>query len=105
MGTKLNIFTGQLDITGSSSGPVDSFTTNFNGTTDWVGPTLGYYTITYLESVHGKGTSPAVQIFELDSGNYNEVDVDRIQVNSLGDVEIRVPSTPDLRFVGKVIIL
>lgn len=107
MGTKLNIFTGQLDLvgSGSGSGPVDAFSATFDSSLSWVGPVSDYYTITYTAAVHGKGINPAVQIFEEEGLNFNLVDVDRVQINAVGDVEIRVPATPDLRFVGKIIIL
>lgn len=135
MGTKLNIFTGQLDVVGTSTpggpvnasdvnvtpsgnltstnaqgaleelqGEIDAYSDNFNNTTDWSGPSGGYYTISYTEATHNKGLVPAVQIFEQDGANYNLVDVDRVQVNASGDVEIRVLEVPDLRFNGKILI-
>jgi hypothetical protein len=108
MGTKLNIFTGQLDITGTGGGPgpspVDPFSAIFNATTSWSGPIAGFYTITYTVGVHGQGSEPTVQVFEQDGASFNLVDVDRIQIGSTGDVEIRVPQAPDLRFAGKIII-
>ena len=45
------------------------------------------------------------QVYELDTANFDLVAVDRVRINSLGDVEIRVPATPDLRFTGRIVIL
>lgn len=61
------------------------------------------YWLTYPESTHLKGTSPIVQVLELTSGEYNSVIVN-IEITNAGLVRIRVPSTPDLRFSGKIII-
>ena len=85
-------------------GDIDHFTSSFNNTTDWSGPSAGFYTITYLESAHLKGANPQVMIAEVDGINFNIVDVDRIQINASGDIVIRVNETPDLRFNGKIII-
>lgn len=108
MGTKLNIFTGQLDFTGTGSTPPPTpetpYADTFNNTTDWVGPSGGFYTITIAQVTHQKGINPQVQVLELDGSNFNIVDVDRVQVTPTGDVEIRVPASPDLRFNGKIII-
>lgn len=88
---------------GSGSGAIP-YSTVFT-LSDWNGPSGGFYTITILEAAHNKGTSPGVEIFELVSGDYIQVEVDRVRVNSGGDVEVRVPETPDLRFNGKIVIL
>lgn len=74
-------------------------------TATWSGPSGGYYTITILESTHGKGTDPGVEVYETSGTDDDQVTIDRIRVNSSGDVELRVPSSPDLRFDGKVVIL
>ena len=133
MGVKLNIFTGQLEFAGSGGGQIlasnvivvpsgnltstnaqdaleelqgeiDNYSDTFNNTTDWSGPTGGFYTITYPQATHQKGIAPKIMIFENELGNFNVVDVDRVQVTPAGDIEIRVPSSPDLRFNGKIVI-
>lgn len=70
---------------------------------DWVVDGADYK-IDILESSHTKGVNPIVSILEEDGANFNVVDVDRIQVSAIGNIEIRVLGTPDLRFDGKVII-
>lgn len=70
---------------------------------DWVVDGADYK-IDILESSHTKGVNPIVSILEEDGANFNIVDVDRIQVSAIGNIEIRVLGTPDLRFDGKIII-
>ena len=88
---------------GSGGGSGTPFSQTFTAGS-WV-LSSGYYTITITEATHEKGTAPGVQVYEVDSTNFDLVAVDRIRINSLGDVEIRVPATPDLRFSGRVVIL
>lgn len=61
------------------------------------------YWLTYQESTHLKGTNPVVQVLELSSGQYSSVIV-TVEITNAGLVRIRVPSSPDLRFSGKIII-
>jgi hypothetical protein len=70
----------------------------------WSGPTSGFYTYTVLAIDHDKGTSPGVQLFELDGAVYGQVEA-VIEINGSGDVEVKVPSLPDNRFDGKIVIL
>lgn len=81
------------------------YNATFNATSDWGSASGGFYTITVLQTTHLVGTSPAVSLFELDSGDHVLVNVDEVRVNTSGDVSFRVPETPDLRFAGKVIIV
>jgi len=71
----------------------------------WSGPSGGFYTYTVLAIDHGKGVNPGVQVYLDTSSNYDKVEVDRVRISSIGDVEIRVPDSPDLRFTGRIIIL
>lgn len=89
----------------SGGGGGTKYNQTFNATSDWGSPSGGFYTITILESTHSVGTSPSVEIFESDSGDFVLVNVDEVRVNASGDVSFRVPETPDLRFAGKVIII
>lgn len=89
---------------GSGSGAT-AYTSSFNNTTDWGAASGGYYTITITEATHGKGTKPIVQIYELVSGVYEQVDVDRLGIAANGDVTIRVPESLDTRFTGRITIL
>ena len=63
----------------------------------------GEYWLEYLQATHLKGDSPVVQVLELVSGEYYSVIV-TIEITNAGLVRIRVPSSPDLRFSGKIII-
>ncbi len=109
MGLTYNIFTGQLDFTGSSGGggggAADRFVDTFNNTTDWSGPTSGLYTITVTAATHTKGTNPNVQVYELVSGNYEQVQPNSIVINISGDVIISALETPDTRFNGLILII
>lgn len=64
-----------------------------------------YYLINILESTHGKGVSPGVEVFELVGSDYEQISIDRIKINASGDIELRVLASPDLRFNGKVVVL
>lgn len=108
MPLKFNPITGKLDLVGDTTGPVTVQTPNyvqtFNNTTDWGTPSLGYYTIEIPAAIHVKGINPTVQVFELNSGEYENVTV-AINVNSSsGRVSIGVLQSPDSRFQGKIII-
>jgi len=109
-GYRFNPITGNLDLVGSSGGgggggPATKYSLAFNATTDWGSLSGGYYTITVTAGTHALGTSPIIEIFELDTGNYLSVMPDEIKVTPGGDVSFRVPGTPDLRFAGKIIIV
>lgn len=96
----------QINATGSggSGGSVSAYSQTFNATSDWSGPTGGFYTITIVETTHDKDVNPTIQVFELVGSDYEEVMVDII-VNSSGDVTLRVTENNDARFAGKVLIL
>ena len=82
---------------------IPPYSSNF-GIGDWLTDTNGNYYISVLASVHSQGIFPTIQIFGLDGINYDEVTVDRIFINNSGDVTFSVPTVPDARFIGKVII-
>lgn len=95
----------QINATGFGGGSsASAYSQTFNDTSDWSGPSGGYYTITILESTHNKGITPIVQTYELVGLEYEEVETDII-VNTSGDVTIKVTENNDARFAGKVIIL
>jgi hypothetical protein len=81
------------------------YSQNFNATTDWsTDPNTGEYVITVLASVHGQGLFPTPQIYGVSGAVFDEVSVDQVIINNSGDVTFVVPSTPDARFAGKLII-
>ena len=86
------------------SGDATPFTQTFNATTDWGAPSGGFYTIAIPQSVHDKSIEPLVQLYELVSGNFEQVDAEII-ISPAGDINIRVTETIDTRFAGKIVIL
>lgn len=92
------------ESTGGGGGSGTPYSELFN-IANWGSAVGGYYTITILASIHGKGTSPGVQVFLSNTGNYELAEVDLVSVNGSGDVTIRVLEIPDLRFNGRVVIL
>lgn len=77
----------------------------FNNTTDWNGPTNGYYNIIYPKLLHLKGNSPIYEVQELISGDYYDVKPDHIIVSGSGDMSIYVIDNPDGRFSGRIIVV
>lgn len=85
--------------------PSERYTSSFDATTSWGAAAAGYYTITVTAATHGRGTNPEVSVLAVDGSDWVKVSPDRIKVLSTGDVQIRVPETPDLRFAGKILFL
>lgn len=95
----------QINATSSGGGGSSTpYSQTFNDSSDWTGPSLGFYTITILETTHDKGTTPIVQVYELISSDYEEVITD-IVINSSGDITIRVTDNIDTRFAGRIVVL
>lgn len=70
----------------------------------WSGPDLsGNYTITVTAAVHQK-INPTVSVFEASGSDFLEVET-QVLVDSSDNVTISVPASPDLRFVGKIVII
>lgn len=63
----------------------------------------GDYEITVSAATHGKGVNPTVEVYEVNGPNYDLVSI-FTEVDASGNVTIIVPSTPDLRFIGKLTI-
>jgi len=98
-----NPTTGTIDFSAvGGGGGSSSYSQIFNVTSDWAGPSGGCYTFTVLQSSHNK-TNPTIHIYELSGSDYLEVDTG-VKIDSSDDVIITVSSTPDLRFVGKIVI-
>jgi len=77
---------------------------SFNATSDWGSPSGGYYTYTLAQSTHLRGTSPSVSLL-LGPAPYSRVGCDLLTIAANGDVAIRVPQVPDLRFAGEMILI
>lgn len=90
--------------------PIDSvpsvkYVKTMNATTDWGAASGGYYSIQVTAATHGVGTQPFVQIEETSGSDTIRVDVDEVKINSSGDIAIRVPEVPDLRFAGRILVM
>lgn len=83
--------------------PSERYVDSFNATTDWSGPTSGYYTRTISVGTHEMTASPKIEV-NLGPAPYVRVLPDQITVAANGDITIQVPSSPDLRFAGQVIV-
>lgn len=93
------VLSGAEFISGGSSTPyVQTFLP-----IDWVGPASGEYSITIPQTMHNKGATPTVQVYEVNGSDSDQV-VAFIRLSDTGDVIIIVSETPDLRFEGKVLI-
>jgi hypothetical protein len=69
---------------------------------DWVGPSLGAYTIIVPFATHSK-QDPIIEVFETIVSDNELVNVN-ILVDVSFNITISVSSDPDLRFAGKIII-
>jgi hypothetical protein len=102
---RYNPISGNLDIVGGSSGPPPAavkYSLNFNATTDWT-VDGAIFKLVILESTHGAGVTPVIQVFESIAADFVEVSTS-VTFNASGDVTLSVTSIPDNRFAGKIII-
>ncbi len=82
-----------------------SFTIDIGGD-NWTSESSGYHTIVINGSTHGRGARPTVQVFKDTGDDLIQILPDQIKIaKSDGDVTIRVPSDPNLRFAGSVILV
>ncbi len=88
-----------------TSGTFEAYSSEFNNTSDWGSESGGFYTISVLQATHLKGVNPLIQTFELVGSDYILNNVDQVIINGSGDVSIKVPSSPDLRFNGKLLVI
>ena len=84
--------------------PAERFVATFNATSDWTGPSNGYYTRTVTAVTHTMGASPTARV-RSGAGPYTDVDPDQLSVAVNGDITIQVTQTPDLRFAGQMIVM
>ena len=85
--------TGSANVPYSSSFIVGSW--NLDGS---------FYNLPILRATHGKGAQLNVQVFEKVGVDYLEVVVD-VLIDAAGNITLSVPSSPDLRFEGKITII
>lgn len=76
----------------------------FDATTSWGTASGGVYTISIPQATHLKGSTPNVRIEALISSDYVEVEVDELRMAISGNISIKVPSSPDSRFEGRITI-
>jgi len=69
---------------------------------DWTGPSAGEYSLSIPFSFHAV-TNPTVACFETNGATTDLIMVP-VNVDSSNNIIIKVPQTPDSRFVGKVVI-
>ena len=84
--------------------PTSRYVDTYNATTDWSGPSAGYYTRTVTATTHGMGTSPTIAV-RMGSAPYTRVLPDSLSVAVNGDLTISVTQIPDLRFAGQMVIV
>lgn len=77
---------------------VDSFSA-----AEWVGPVSGSYSLSYPQTSHLKGSNPTIVVCEYAALTYSPLDVST-EIDLFGNIVLKVPQTPDLRFTGIVII-
>lgn len=85
--------------------PAERHIKNFNATTDWGSAAGGYYTISVTAATHGRGVNPVVKLEVISGADHIIVSADRLLIESNGNVKIRVPDTPNLRFAGRAVFL
>lgn len=76
----------------------------FDATTSWGSPSAGYYTHTITAVTHGVGAQPIVEVEELSGSDFVRVGIEEVYKFANGDISIKVPEIPDLRFAGRLII-
>lgn len=78
----------------------------FNATTDWGTASGGYYALGATAGDHNCGVNPLVDVFEGSTGTgFVRVEVDQKLVDPSGNVTVKVPDDPDLRFAGQLVII
>ena len=85
--------------------PAERHITNFDATASWGTAAGGYYTITVTAATHGRGVNPSVVLEVISSTDHIVVSADRVLIESNGNVKIRVPDTPNLRFAGRAVFV
>lgn len=106
MGYLFNPITGDLDLTGNVPPAITVSPRYTQSITipNWLvnGPD---YSITILQTTHLKNTTSSVVCFEeVSPGVFDQV-YPSVTINTAGDVIVKVTQVPDLRFVGKLIII
>ena len=93
-----------VDLQGESGGGSSNppYFQNITAAGSW-NSAVAFYEIIKLASSHNQGSNVIVSVYELVSGEFEQVETS-ITVSSSGNVTIAVSALPDLRFDGKIII-
>ena len=91
-------------ISETETSAAERYVSGFTATTEWGTAAGGYYTITITSATHGIGSNPVVSVQQLTGSDYLVVDVDELKIFANGNISIKVPETPNLRFAGRVVI-
>ena len=91
-------------ISETETSAAERYVSGFTATTEWGTAAGGYYTITVTAATHGIGSNPVVSVQQLTGSDYLIVDSDLTKIFANGNISIRVPETPDLRFAGRLVI-
>ena len=71
----------------------------------WGTASGGYYTMSITAATHSRGLYPIIQIMQGTSAPWSLTTADSVSVDGSGNISIKVPSTPDCRFAGIVVVL
>ena len=85
--------------------PSERYVHSFNATTDWGDVSGGYFYITVTAATHGRGAQPSVSVREIVGTEHIQVSPDRLVVEDSGNVVIRVPADPNLKFAGEMLFI
>lgn len=91
-------------ISSTETSAAERYISGFTATTEWGTASGGYYTITITAATHGIGSNPVVDVQQLTGSDYICVEADQLKIFANGNVSIRVPETPNLRFAGRLVI-
>lgn len=99
-------FTVQLIARFLSQAPTPiPYSVTIDATTSWGSVSGEAYTITIAASTHGRGIPTSVKAYMDNGTEYVDVITDVLKINkTTGDVIVSVPSTPDGRFAGKLVV-
>lgn len=81
------------------------FTSSDSAWVSGTGGDTGYYVMTISGATHGRGNFPIVQLMQGAASPYVVAQAEKVRITTTtGNIDILVPSTPDCRFAGIVIV-
>jgi len=91
-----------VTITANSTSNNATFVQTFNATTDWGTASGGFYTISFTHNFNTYGVT--VQIWD-ETSSHVLAQVGTTTLTSVNAVSIAVPSSPDNRFAGRIVVV